>query len=1165
LKKAFAVKPVLQKFGCRFVKEMTLSVCIYCRKVAANRLEFVVGFRAFGVSQVLRGSGEIGQPRLSLDDGASWATRKRGLEGMSNVVGNAGDNLLVGSVSEDVISGGFGDDTLNGLGGNDNLIAEAGNDVLVGDLGNDTLNGGDGQDLVAYERENGGGGVVVNLQTGIATDSWGNTDTLISIERVDGTDKDDQITGSDLGGDFLFGGAGNDLVSGGGGNDTLIGDAGNDTLNGGVGMDQVNYVMETGSRGVKVDLASGQATDSFGNTDVLNSIEYVLGGAGNDTLLGSNAGNERLYGGDGDDFLDGRDGNNLIVTGAGNDTVKIGTAATGARDTVVISGFGNKTISGSDSQGTRYGHHIVFQVDEAVTVNLATGMASSARMNVDFTQGLFFLELGGSAYGDRLIGGNTRHDYLEWFCGNQGNDTIDGGSGIHNTVVYDSEVEIGSFSYALGIQEYGTQGVVINLATGVATDSFGDTDTLIRIDDVRATRFADMLTGSGGDNQFWGLGGADTLDGGAGNDSVLYGEDFRTGGTAGVSVDLGTGTAIDGFGNLDTLISVENVYGTSEGDRFYGNEVANLLYGYEGDDSLYGGAGDDVMLGSDGIDVVVGGDGDDELWGGAGADTLDGGNDFDLVRYLDSESGVVVNLITGVALDGFGSTDTLISIERVHGSDFADQITGDASVNRLFGWGGDDSILGGEGDDILLGGLGNDKIFGGLGNDEIWGEAGNDRLDGGEGADLARYLNSTSGMMAYLAEGYALDGMGGTDQLISIEHVHGSGFADLLIGSGEANRLFGMAGSDTLYGAGGNDTLSGGAGGDTYVLAAQDGYDLISDLGQSSGGDDRIIFADYLAGEATIQRQSVANNNLVFNFGNVSSGDYLVVADSFTAGEGAVEFFEFADGTVWDLATVLAHVGQVGALAPPGPATLAAETLAGTVGADRLAGFGGDDTLTGGDAGDILRGDAGNDWLYGGEGADTLNGGLGDDFLFGGNSTADLRDVIYGGDGNDSISADYGNDLANGGNGNDSIEGGFGADTLYGQGGDDVLSGSAFSDQIFGGDGFDFINGGFGSDRLNGGDGADMFYHLGVAGHGSDWIQDYSATEGDLLVTGISNASVDQFQVNLTETTGAGTAGVAEAFVIYRPTGQILWALVDGGAQEQINLMISNQVYDLLA
>jgi len=127
-----------------------------------------------------------------------------------------------------------------------------------------------------------------------------------------------------------------------------------------------------------------------------------------------------------------------------------------------------------------------------------------------------------------------------------------------------------------------------------------------------------------------------------------------------------------------------------------------------------------------------------------------------------------------------------------------------------------------------------------------------------------------------------------------------------------------------------------------------------------------------------------------------------------------------------------------------------------------------------------------------------------------------------------------------------------------------VLTGSAFSDLIFGGDGNDFINGGFGFDRVNGGAGADRFYHLGVAGHGSDWVQDYRAAEGDRLVFGTA-ATRAQFQVNLSETAGAGAAGVQEAFVIYRPTGQILWALVDGGAENHINLQIGAQVFDLLA
>ena len=126
------------------------------------------------------------------------------------------------------------------------------------------------------------------------------------------------------------------------------------------------------------------------------------------------------------------------------------------------------------------------------------------------------------------------------------------------------------------------------------------------------------------------------------------------------------------------------------------------------------------------------------------------------------------------------------------------------------------------------------------------------------------------------------------------------------------------------------------------------------------------------------------------------------------------------------------------------------------------------------------------------------------------------------------------------------------------------MTGSAFSDLVFGGDGNDFVNGGFGSDRINGGNGADRFFHVGVAGHGSDWIQDFDDSEGDVMVFG-GSATIDQFQVNVANTPNAGNVGVDEAFVIYRPTGQILWALVDGMANDELTIRINGADFDLLA
>ena len=101
------------------------------------------------------------------------------------------------------------------------------------------------------------------------------------------------------------------------------------------------------------------------------------------------------------------------------------------------------------------------------------------------------------------------------------------------------------------------------------------------------------------------------------------------------------------------------------------------------------------------------------------------------------------------------------------------------------------------------------------------------------------------------------------------------------------------------------------------------------------------------------------------------------------------------------------------------------------------------------------------------------------------------------------------------------------------------------------------FNGGFGHDRLNSGEGSERFFNLGIFDHGSDWIQDYDQAEGDLLVWGGANATANDFQLNMADTPNVGVDEVSEAFVIYRPTGQIIWALVDGAAEDHINLRMN--------
>jgi serralysin len=127
-----------------------------------------------------------------------------------------------------------------------------------------------------------------------------------------------------------------------------------------------------------------------------------------------------------------------------------------------------------------------------------------------------------------------------------------------------------------------------------------------------------------------------------------------------------------------------------------------------------------------------------------------------------------------------------------------------------------------------------------------------------------------------------------------------------------------------------------------------------------------------------------------------------------------------------------------------------------------------------------------------------------------------------------------------------------------------TVTGSSRSDIILGGSGDDFLNGGFGFDHLTGGSGADRFYHEGVADHGSDWITDYYAAEGDVLCMGKPSASAADFIVQFAETVGAGQSGVKEAFVTYIPTRQILWAIEDGELADQILIQLSGATFDLI-
>ena len=116
-------------------------------------------------------------------------------------------------------------------------------------------------------------------------------DVLVAVEDLEGSlyaatlsgdAGANRIFGLD-GSDQLFGRAGNDSLTGGAGEDTLSGGAGADRLEGGAGFDLASYA-EAGA--LRVDLAQPGLSTGEALGDQFDGIEGLLGGAGNDTLLG---------------------------------------------------------------------------------------------------------------------------------------------------------------------------------------------------------------------------------------------------------------------------------------------------------------------------------------------------------------------------------------------------------------------------------------------------------------------------------------------------------------------------------------------------------------------------------------------------------------------------------------------------------------------------------------------------------------------------------------------------------------------------------------------------------------------------------------------------------------------------------------------------------------
>ncbi|MFK7884927.1 MAG: tandem-95 repeat protein [Phycisphaerales bacterium] len=443
-----------------------------------------------------------------------------------------------------------------------------------------------------------------------------------------------------------------------------------------------------------------------------------------------------------------------------------------------------------------------------------------------------------------------------------------------------------------------------------------------------------------------------------------------------------------------------------------------------------------------------------------------------------------------------------------------DSLEGATDGNDTFtGMSGDDIAAAMDGNDNLFGMGGNDSLDGGAGDDLLSGGAGDDTLDGGSGTDTASFADTSDRVVVDLEAGTATGQ--GSDSLIDIENIDGSGGDDIIRGDSGGNTIDAGAGNDYIEGRGGDDVIRGGAGAD--IIDAGAGDDLVSggtgdDVLIGGSGNDTVSFDGSAAGvDVDLDAESATGDgqDTVIDFENIIGSDH----DDTIAGDASANTIDGGSGN---------------------------DVIQGRGGNDTLNGGAGSDNIDGGSGDDLVSGGTGNDTIAGGDGSDTLFGEAGDDVLDGG---ADA-DTLSGGSGNDQLRGGAGDDILKGGAGNDSIEGGEGTDTVSyedvgnavtvdlgagtasGDGNDtiagvenvvgssagDSITGDSGGNTIDGGAGNDVLDGGAGDDTLQGGAGDDVL----TGGAGADIIDggagdDTIHADADDVITGGSGTDTVSF------------------------------------------------------
>jgi Ca2+-binding RTX toxin-like protein len=321
-----------------------------------------------------------------------------------------------------------------------------------------------------------------------------------------------------------------------------------------------------------------------------------------------NAGNDTFYGSYDGESIDGGAGNDVVDGRQGND--------------VLIGGTGNDTLSGGGGNDT-----YIF------------------------------------ARGD---GQDIVREYVNFYSGKQGSDAIVFAAGIAPADVTVTQAGNGA-------------DLVLTIAG--TTDQITIDDTMISGDHrIEQVQFADgtvwthaqlvqmSIAINAGNDTFYGSYDGESIDGGAGNDTMFAnaGNDTLIGGDGDDVLDGGDGTDIASYAGASAGVTANLSITTSQ------NTIGAGIDRYVSIEQLIGSAFADTLTGSTAANTITGGAGDDTISGGSGTDIAKVAG-LKATYTLQTVNGQVQLVDNDASGDGNDGTDTLVGIETVQ---FKDQSMG---------------------------------------------------------------------------------------------------------------------------------------------------------------------------------------------------------------------------------------------------------------------------------------------------------------------------------------------------------------------------------------------------------------------------------------------------------------------------------------------------------